>query len=113
MQTGGTSGQTGARSLSLHMDRAVISGASRLLDPGRAELELGDLAERVERGVGEEVGGGLGVAEGDEDEAGGDVAVGAGGEIDGAAAGRDADGIAGGDAELPQVAGGEVDDGFG
>src|SRR4051812_35922206 len=77
----------------------------RLLDPSRAELELWDLAERVEGGVGEEVGGGLGEAERDEDEAGGDVAVGAGGELDRASAGGHADGGAGVDAETPQVAG--------
>src|SRR5262249_33483352 len=45
------------------------------LDLGSAEFELGDLAERIEGGIGQQVGRRLGVAERDEDHAVGHVGV--------------------------------------
>src|SRR5215469_11188653 len=58
---------------------------------GGAELELRDLAEGVELRVGQEIGRRLGEAEGDIDHPLRHVAVEPGGELDGAAAGRDPD----------------------
>src|SRR5215467_13637507 len=61
------------------------------LDLGGAELELGNLAERIESGIGQEVGRRLGVAERDEDHAVGHVGVDPHLDLDGAAAGRNFD----------------------
>ena len=81
--------------------RVLLRGLFRphRLDLGGAELELGDLADGVELRVGQQIGGGLGEAEGNEDHALGHVPVLAHLEDDGAAAGRHFHEAAGGDAE--------------
>src|SRR5262249_13773198 len=45
------------------------------LDLGGTELELGDLAERIEGGIGQEIGRRLGITERDEDHAVGHVGI--------------------------------------
>src|SRR6516162_3765923 len=72
------------------------------LDLGGAEFELRDLADRVELRVGQHVGRGFGIAERDEHLTQGDGTVGACLQFDHAAAGGDADLLAGGDAEAAQ-----------
>lgn len=62
--------------------------------PGGAEFKFGDFAERVKCGVGQEVCGGLCKAEWDEQEAGRNVAIGPGFELDGSATGLDRDELA-------------------
>src|SRR5205807_6046796 len=64
------------------------------LDLGGAELELGDLAERIEGGIRQEIGGRLGIAERDEDHAVGHVRIDADLDLDGAAPRRDLDQVA-------------------
>src|SRR5215472_467699 len=64
------------------------------LDARGAELELGNLAERIELGVGEQVGGRLDVGERDEHDAVRHRVVLAGGELDRTAAGADAHHVA-------------------
>ena len=78
--------------------RGGYSAACARLDalhPGRAILELGDLAERIERRIGQEVGRRLDIGERDEHHAVGDRVVLARRELDGAAAGRDPHEVAG------------------
>src|SRR5215471_5577596 len=60
-------------------------------DLGGAELEFGNLAERIEGGIGEQVGRRLGVAERNEHHAVGHVGIDTHLDLDGAAAGRDLD----------------------
>src|SRR5258708_14623283 len=71
-----------------------------LFDPCRAVLELGDLAKRVERRVGQEVRRRLDIGEGNEHDAVGHPIVLARGEFDRAAARRDTYEVARLDAEL-------------
>src|SRR6266404_4195048 len=59
------------------------------LDLGGAELELGDLAERIERRIGQEVGRRLGIAERDEHHAVWHIRIDAHLDLDGATPGRD------------------------
>ena len=51
-------------------------------DPHRAELKLGDLADRIELRIGQDVGGCFGEAEWNEQHAVGDVTVGADPDFD-------------------------------
>ncbi len=60
------------------------------LDLGGAEFEFGNFADRVELRVGEDVGGGLGIAERDKHHPRCDIAVGARLQFDHAAPGGDA-----------------------
>src|SRR5437764_5066184 len=64
------------------------------LDLGGAALEFGDLAERIECRIGQEVGRRLGIAERHEDHADGHVRIDAHLDFDGAAPGRHADLVA-------------------
>src|SRR5258707_9719112 len=95
--SGLSSGATAVPTLSWAMCQAVVvmpllrSDLVGRRDFGGAELELGDLAERIERRVGQQVGGGLDVAERHEDHALGHVAVGAHLDLDNAAPRLDAD----------------------
>src|ERR1700704_5686639 len=79
----------------------------RPLHPRRAELELGDFSERIERRIGEQVRGRLHEGEGDEHDAVRYPVVLAGRELDRAAAGGGADAVAGLDAEPRDLAGRE------
>src|SRR5712671_2402460 len=90
------------------VDLLRCSGHRDWLDLGGAEFVFGDLAERIELRVGQDVGGGFGVAERDEHLARGDGAVAARLQLDGAAPGGDADVFAGGDAEPAQLGRGEA-----
>src|ERR1700730_18732455 len=90
------------------VDLLWCSGHRDRLDLGGAEFVFGDLADRVELRVGQHIGGGFGVAERDEHLGGGDGAVAARLQLDGAAPGGDADLFAGGDAEPAQFGGGEA-----
>src|SRR4051794_3778426 len=87
-------------SFRLSVDRST----SALFHLRRAELELGDLAVRVECRVRQQVGRRLGVAKRDEDQARGDVPVDARGQLNLSPARRDADGPARLDAQTMQVA---------
>ena len=78
------------------------------LDPGGAELELGDLAERVQRRVGQEVRRRLGVAERDEDDPARHVAVDPALEFDCPAAGGHPDRVTGAQPHLGEVVGREM-----
>src|SRR5689334_9005991 len=74
-----------------------------LLRLDRAELEFRDLAERIERRIGQQVRRRLGVAERHEHHVLRHVAIGAYLDLDGAAAGLQADEIAGPHIELAHV----------
>src|SRR5215475_8236892 len=76
-------------------------------DASGTEFVLGDFAKRVELWVRQDICGGFGIAERDEHLTGCNGAVAARLELDSAAARRDADLIAGGDAEAAQFGGGE------
>ena len=80
------------RAGSLLRGRPNIGG----LDLGGAEFEFGDFAEGVELRVGQDVGGGLGIAEWDEHLARGDGAVGARLQFNRSAPCGDPDMLAGG-----------------
>src|ERR1700730_13676921 len=95
------------------VDLLCCSGHRDRLDLGGAEFVFGDLADRVELRGWQHMGGGFGVAERDEHRAGGDGAVAARLQLDGAAPGGDADLFAGGDAEPAQFGGGEAGDRLG
>src|SRR6516165_6892123 len=82
-------------------------------DFGGAEFVFRDLAERVELRVGQHIGGCFGVAEWDKHLARSDGAVGSRLQLKGAAAGGDADLVAGGDAERAQFRRCEAGDRFG
>src|SRR5207245_7264285 len=80
------------------------------LHPGRAELELRDLAERVERRVGQEVRGGLDIGERDEHDAVRDGVVLARVKLDRAAPGCHPDAVTRRNAELGDLAAREIGD---
>src|SRR5581483_9462485 len=82
------------------------------LDLGGAELELGDLAHRVELWVGQQVCGRLGKAERNEHHALRHIAVGAGLQHDLATSGRDTDETAGWNAQPVHLARVEPGDGL-
>src|SRR6516165_3300174 len=83
------------------------------LDLGGTEFIFRDLAERIELRVGQDVGGGFGIAKRDEHLTWGDRAVGARLQFDRAAAGGDTDLFARGDAEAAQFGGSETGDRLG
>src|SRR5690606_35136736 len=74
-----------------------------LLHPCGAIFELGDLAERIELRIGEDVGRRLTIAEGNEDHPRRHVAVGTGRQLDRAPAGGYPDQVAPMAAEMAQV----------
>src|SRR4030042_1161209 len=87
LEAGGRHVETG---LGARLFRAV-----RALDPDRAIFVFGDLADRIELRIGEDVGRRLDISEGDEERALLDGEIGAGGELDRAPSRRHPDGIAG------------------
>src|SRR6266536_5727547 len=80
------------------------------LHPRRAEFEFRDLAERVERRVGQEIRGGLDISERDEHDAVRDGVVLARVKLDRAAPRGDADAVARGNSELCDLAARKVRD---
>src|SRR5437764_8362919 len=83
---------------------------ARALDARRAIFEFRDLAEWVERRVGQQIGGRLDERERDEHDALWDRVVLARVELDRAAPGRDPDALAGRDPELGDVGAREIGD---